>query len=126
MRGTSAIFRKIFAALEAEIRPGRSEADSAGCASRIAKLHGCRDAKRLSARSAMARVSESNDDQVTVWIETPGPTGYWLELRRCYSFGAPPARVQRFRSLIEECWDVGLRAIRPGLLASEAMAKIGP
>jgi Xaa-Pro dipeptidase len=131
LRGTSAIFRKIFAALEAEIRPGMSEADIAGCASRIAKLHGCRDVKTAMATTPFRAISYGSqkriekDDQVMVWIETPGPTGYWLELRRCYSFGAPPARVLRFWSLIEECWDVGLRAIRPGVLASEVMAKIG-
>jgi Xaa-Pro aminopeptidase len=131
MRGTSAIFRKIFAALEAEIRPGTSEADIAGCASRVAKLHGCRDVKTAMATTPFRAISYGSrkriekDDQVMVWIETPGPTGYWLELRRCYSFGAPPARVQRFWNLIEECWDVGLRAIRPGVLASEVMAKIG-
>jgi Xaa-Pro aminopeptidase len=131
LRGTSAIFRKIFAALEAEIRPGMSEADIAGCASRIAKLHGCRDVKTAMATTPFRAISYGSqkriekDDQVMVWIETPGPTGYWLELRRCYSFGAPPARVLRFWSLIEECWDVGLRAIGPGVLASEVMAKIG-
>ncbi len=129
LRGTSAIFRKIFAALEGELRPGMSEADIAGCASRVAKLHGCRDVKTAMATTPFRAISYGSrkrineDDLVMVWIETPGPTGYWLELRRCYTFGPPPADVLRFWDVIEECWNVALRAIRPGVLASAVIAE---
>ncbi len=127
LRNTSAIFRKIFAALESEIRPGIYEADIAGCAARAAKLHGCRDIKTAMATTPFVAISYGSpkridrDDQVMVWIETPGPTGYWLELRRCYSFGTPPDWVRRYFDLQQECWRVGLAAIRPGATAGLVM-----
>jgi Xaa-Pro aminopeptidase len=133
LRNTSAIFRKIFAALESEIRPGICEADIAGCAARAAKLHGCRDIKTAMATTPFVAISYGSpkridrDDQVMVWIETPGPTGYWLELRRCYSFGSPPDDVRRYFDLQRECWDVGLAAMRPGTTTGsvmEAVAKV--
>lgn len=131
LRSTSAVFRKIFAALEAEIRPGIAEADIAGCAARIAKLHGCRDVKTAMATTPFRAISYGSkkrieaDDLVMVWIETPGPTGYWLELRRCYSFGEPPADVQRFWAVILEMWHAMLPTIRPGAMASAVMAAAG-
>jgi Xaa-Pro aminopeptidase len=129
LRATSAIFRKIFAGIEAELRPGISEADIAGCAARVAKLHGCRDIKTAMATTPFRAVSYGSkkrveaDDLVMVWIETPGPTGYWLELRRCYTFGPPPADVLRFWRVIDECWEAALRAMRPGVLASAVVAQ---
>jgi Xaa-Pro aminopeptidase len=59
-----------------------------------------------------------------VWIETPGPTGYWLELRRCYSFGPPPERARRYFELQRECWEMGLAAMRPGETASAVMTAV--
>jgi Xaa-Pro aminopeptidase len=129
LRGTSAIFRKIFAGLEGELRPGISEADIAGGAARLAKLHGCRDVKTAMASTPFRAISYGSnkrievDDLVMVWIETPGPTGYWLELRRCYTFGPVPPDVGRFWAVIDEVWNAALNAIRPGVLASTVVAE---
>jgi Xaa-Pro aminopeptidase len=131
LRNTSAIFRKMFGALEAEIRPGTQEADIAGAASRIAKLHGCKDVKTAMATTPFEAVSYGSpkrigrDDLVMVWIETPGPTGYWLELRRCYSFGPPPDPAKRFWHMVEEFWAAGLTKMRPGSSGREIMAAAG-
>ncbi|MFO1060684.1 MAG: M24 family metallopeptidase, partial [Dongiaceae bacterium] len=130
LRETSAIFRKIFAGFEPEIRPGTSEADIAGCAARGAKLHGCRDIKTAMGTSPFVAISYGSprrverDDQLMIWIETPGPNGYWLELRRCYSFGPPPDPVRRYFELQQECWQVGLAAMRPGTTAGDVLAKV--
>lgn len=127
---TSAIFRKMFGALEAEIRPGTQEADIAGAASRIAKLHGCKDVKTAMAATPFEAVSYGSpkrigrDDLVMVWIETPGPTGYWLELRRCYSFGPAPDHARRFWDMVEEFWAAGLAKMRPGSSGREIMAAV--
>jgi Xaa-Pro aminopeptidase len=129
LRGTSAIFRKIFAGLEGELRPGISEADIAGGAARLAKLHGCRDVKTAMASTPFRAISYGSnkrievDDLIMVWIETPGPTGYWLELRRCYTFGPVPPDVGRFWAVIDEVWNAALNAIRPGVLASTVVAE---
>ena len=130
LRHTSAVFRKMFGALEAEIRPGIREADIAGAASRIAKLHGCRDVKTAMAVTPFEAVSYGSpkgigrDDLVMVWIETPGPTGYWLELRRCYSFGPPPDDARRFWDVVESFWADGLAKMRPGSSGREIMAAV--
>jgi Xaa-Pro aminopeptidase len=130
LRHTSTIFRKIFAALECEIRPGIEEADIAGSAARSAKLYGCRDIKTAMATTPFVAISYGSpkrigkDDQVMVWIETPGPTGYWLELRRCYSFGPPPESARKYFELQRECWETGLAAMRPGETAGAVMAAV--
>jgi Xaa-Pro aminopeptidase len=131
LRHTSGIFRKMFGALEAEIRPGIQEADIAGNASRIAKLHGCRDVKTAMATTPFEAVSYGSpkrierDTLVMVWIETPGPTGYWLELRRCYSFGRPPDAARRYWDVVEAFWEEGLSKMRPGASGHDVMQAVG-
>jgi len=56
-----------------------------------------------------------------VWIETPGPTGYWLELRRSYSFGPPPEAARRFWSVIESCWERALPLMRPEAMPGDVL-----
>jgi Xaa-Pro aminopeptidase len=131
LRHTSRIFRKMFGALEAEIRPGIQEADIAGNASRIAKLHGCRDVKTAMAFTPFEAVSYGSPKRVErdglamVWIETPGPTGYWLELRRCYSFGKPPENARRYWEVVEAFWEEGLSKMRPGASGRDVMQAVG-
>jgi Xaa-Pro aminopeptidase len=55
------------------------------------------------------------DDIVTVWLESAGPSGHWLEYRRCYSFGTPPEEFQR-------TWRVQKQAIAAGIAAMKAGA----
>ena len=131
LQNTSAVFRKMFGALEAEIRPGTQEVDIIGAASRIAKLHGCKDVKAAMACTPFEAVSYGSpkkidgDGLVMVWIETPGPTGYWLELRRCYSFGPPPDDAKRFWEMTEEFWAEGLRKMHPGSSGRDVMDTVG-
>lgn len=130
LRHTSAVFGKIFAAMEAEIRPGVMESDIAGAAVRLAKLHGCRDVKIAMATTPFNAVSYGSnkrierDSRFMLWIETPGPTGYWLELRRSYSFGPPPAEVMEFWHLLQEVWKVALARIRPGATGADVLEAV--
>ena len=46
-------------------------------------------------------------------LEWGGPSGYWLELRRCFSFG-PPDVVRRFWDVRVESFDACVAAMQPG------------
>ncbi|BCP54008.1 aminopeptidase P family protein [Kaistia sp. 32K] len=128
----SAVFRKIFQAMEAEIRPGVQESDIAGAAARLAKLHGCRDVKVAMATTPFNAVSYGSnrrierDDAFMLWIESPGPSGYWLELRRSYCFGAPSAEIVEFWAMLDQVWATALEAMRPGVTGAEVFASIEP
>lgn len=130
LKHISAIFRKIFQAMEAEIRPGIQESDLAGAAARLAKLHGCRDVKVAMATTPFNAVSYGSnkrverDDAFMLWIETPGPKGYWLELRRSYCFGQPTDEMLEFWSLLENVWATALKLMRPGATGAEVFAPI--
>src|SRR5262249_10552104 len=50
--------------------------------------------------------------------------GYWLELRRSYTFGHPPPEAQRFWSVIEACWDRALPMMRPGIMAGDVFKAV--
>jgi Xaa-Pro aminopeptidase len=126
----SAVFRKIFQAMEAEIRPGVQESDIAGAAARLAKLHGCRDVKVAMATTPFNAVSYGSNkrvergDSFMLWIETPGPTGYWLELRRSYCFGQPSEEIVEFWKVLDQVWETALKNIRPGVTGAEVFASI--
>jgi Xaa-Pro aminopeptidase len=126
----SAVFRKIFQAMEAEIRPGVQESDIAGAAARLAKLHGCRDVKVAMATTPFNAVSYGSnkrverDDAFMLWIETPGPSGYWLELRRSYCFGSPSKEIVEFWSLLDQVWDTALKTMRPGAAGAEIFGSV--
>ena len=130
LRHVSAIFRKIFQAMEAEIRPGVQEADIAGAAARLAKLHGCRDVKVAMATTPFNAVSYGSNkriernDAFMLWIESPSPYGYWLELRRSYCFGHPSAEIIEFWALLDEIWSKALDLMRPGVTGTEIFGTV--
>ena len=128
LRETSAILRRVFAALAAELRPGVAERDVLAEAHRLARQFGCVDGIALMGRPPFAifgagsAVAIQDDDVVVIDLEWGGPSGYWLELRRCFSFGPPSDRVRRFWELRQECFDACVAAIRPGAASTEILA----
>jgi len=108
---------------------GQSEQDLAFHSS-VAKLHGCRDVKVAMATTPFTAVSYGSnkrierDCQFMLWIETPGPAGYWLELRRSYSFGPPSPELQGFWTLVQEIWAEALPVIRPGATGADVLAVV--
>jgi len=54
-------------------------------------------------------------------LEWAGSTGYWLELRRCFSFGKPTDKVRRFWELRQECYAACVEAIRPGASSEDIL-----
>jgi Xaa-Pro aminopeptidase len=128
LRGTSAILRTVYGALAAEIRPGVTERDALAEAHRLARQFGCLDGIALMGRppfrifGAGSEAVIQKDDVVVVDLEWAGPSGYWLELRRCYSFGEPSDRVRRFWEVRRECYEACVEAIRPGASSDDIVA----
>ncbi|MDP6760231.1 MAG: M24 family metallopeptidase [Acidimicrobiales bacterium] len=99
---TSAILRRVFKALEAEIRPGVSEHDVLGEAHRLVRQFGCLDGIAQMSRTPFTAYTFGTkgiieeDDLIAIDLEWGGPSGYWLELRRVFSFKPPNAQQQRY------------------------------
>lgn len=127
LRQTSAILRRVFGALAAEIRPGVPESDVLAEAHRLARQYGCVDGIAIMGRppfrffGAGSPVPIQRDDVVVIDLEWGGPGGYWLELRRCFSFGTPSDEVRRFWEVRRESFRACVEAIRPGASSDEIL-----
>jgi Xaa-Pro aminopeptidase len=124
---TSAILRNVFAALEAELRPGVLERDVLAEAHRLCRQHGCVDGIAMMARPPGTGFSHGRseplraEDAIVIDLEWGGPSGYWLELRRCFSFGPPPAAVRRFWEARVETFEACLDVMRAGASSDEIL-----
>ena len=125
---TSAILRSVFTALEAEIRPGVREVDVLAEAHRLCRQYGCVEGIALMGRPPAAGFgpgtpdSISSDDVIVVDLEWGGPSGYWLELRRCFSFGPPSDAVRRFWEARVEAFEVCVDAVVVGASSSDILS----
>ncbi len=125
---TSHILRTVFTALEAEIRPGALERDVLSEAHRLCRQFGCVDGIALMGRPPAAGFGWGSDhaikpdDVIVIDLEWGGPSGYWLELRRCFSFGEPPADVRRYWERRVEAFDACVAAMKPGVSSNEILA----
>lgn len=125
LRAASDTWNSVFDALEQFIRPGVREIQVAGQAHRIAREHGLRDPMVLvwstpymDATSFGTQRELTKESIVTVWIESAGPDGYWVEYRRCYSLSPVTKPYAEYWSLIKEAVAAGLAVLRPGNMAS--------
>jgi Xaa-Pro aminopeptidase len=135
-QATSEVMLEIYRVLEPDIRPGMREIELAARAHQVSREHGLRDPMVLMQTSPFGALSFGTtkeigpDDIVCLWIESAGPSGFWLEFRRCYTFGAPSAQAREFWDLSVECFQRGLAALTPGAPAhafSDAIkAVMGP
>lgn len=127
LRETSWILRRVFGALAAEIRPGVSERDVLAEAHRLCRQFGCLDGIALMGRppfryfGAGSNVPIQPDDVIVIDLEWGGPSGYWLELRRCFSFGEPTDEAKRFWEMRRETFDACVAAMRPGADATDIL-----
>jgi Xaa-Pro dipeptidase len=128
LRETSRILRTVFDALAAEIRPGVPEWDVSGEAHRLCRQFGCVDGIVQIGRPPFRYFSHGSpatierDDIVVIDLEWGGPSGYWLELRRCFSFGRPTADARVFWDVRLESFDACVAALRPGAHATDVLA----
>ena len=125
---TSHILRTVFTALEAEIRPGVLERDVLSEAHRLCRQLGCVDGIALMGRPPAAGFGWGSDDAIkpddviVIDLEWGGPSGYWLELRRCFSFGEPPDDVRSYWERRVEAFDACVAVMEPGVSSNEILA----
>ncbi|HWM11029.1 MAG TPA: M24 family metallopeptidase [Solirubrobacteraceae bacterium] len=127
LRETSRILLAVFDALAAEIRPGVPEWDVTAEGHRLCRQYGCLDGIVQIGRPPFRYFSHGSDaaiardDVVVIDLEWGGPTGYWLELRRCFSFGPPTDEARRFFELRREAYDACVEAMRPGAHSTDVL-----
>lgn len=125
MTATSACWNSIYAELETFVRPGITETRLAAQAHRICREHGVRDPMVVldstpfkgATTFGTQKVIEPGD-VVTVWIESAGPNGTWLEYRRMYSLGPVSPEYRDMWQFCVEAHQAGVAAMRPGVMAS--------
>ncbi|WP_193045372.1 M24 family metallopeptidase [Mycolicibacterium baixiangningiae] len=126
MTDTSACWNSIYAELEAFVNPGVTEISLAAQAHRICREHGVRDPMVVldstpfkGATTFGTQKVIEHGDVVTVWIESAGPNGTWLEYRRMYSVGPVSPEYRDAWQIYTEAHQAGVAAMRPGAMASE-------
>jgi Xaa-Pro aminopeptidase len=128
LRETSAILKRVFLGLAAELRPGVPERDALAEAHRMARQLGCLEGIALMGRPPFpffgpgSEVPMQADDVIVIDLEWAGPSGYWLELRRCFSFGPPSDAARRFWEIRSAVFDACVAAIGPGVHSLEIAA----
>ena len=120
LRETSRILKQVFNSLEAHLRPGVLEIDAMAEAERLVRQYGCLTGIAQIARPPFKSYTFGmfaeidRKDIISIDLEWGGPSGYWLELRRNYSFGKPSDQVRRFFEYRLECLDACIKAMKTG------------
>lgn len=128
IRETAAILDRAFSAMAASLAPGMSERVATSEMWRVLKLHGCQGGFLNVARSGGITAFHSptdelisKDDILGFDLEYRGPSGYAVELTRYFSFGKPPADMQRIYDIQVGAFRSGLDVLRPGSAYSEVL-----
>jgi Xaa-Pro aminopeptidase len=131
LSGSSDAWNSMYEEIETFIKPGVREVEIAGHSHRIAREHGLKDPMVLvwsdpfSSNTSFGTNRElSANSLLTVWIESAGPEGYWLEYRRCYSLGRISSEHAEYWSLIQAGVKAGVEELRPGNMASAFVEKV--
>jgi Xaa-Pro aminopeptidase len=125
---TSAILRSVFKGLEAELRPQVMESDVLAEAHKMCRQYGCVDGIALMGRPPFKTFSPGSDgviergDIIVIDLEWGGPSGYWVELRRVFSFGPPPDSAKRFWETRAETFAACVESIKAGNSSEDILA----
>ncbi len=121
VRETSDMLRMAFQALEAQIRPGVREIDVLAEAHRLCRQLGGMEGICLMGRPPFNSFSPGGaggviekDDVIVIDLEWGGPSGYWVELRRVYSFNQPTPEQQTYWESRVESFAACVDAMKPG------------
>lgn len=128
---TSSCWNSIYAEIEPFVTPGISEVRLAAQAHRICREHGVRDPMVVldstpfkGATTFGTRKIIERGDVVTIWIESAGPNGTWLEYRRMYSLGPVTPEYRDVWQIYREAHQTGIAAMKPGTMASEFVENV--
>ncbi|MET0900209.1 MAG: M24 family metallopeptidase [Mycobacterium sp.] len=131
LTATSACWNSIYTELEAFVRPGISEIQLAAQAHRICREHEVRDPMVVLDSTPFKGATTfgthkviERGDVVTVWIESAGPNGTWLEYRRMYSVGPVSPEYREAWQLCTDAHQAGVAAMRPGTMASDFVESV--
>jgi Xaa-Pro aminopeptidase len=131
MADTSACWNSIYAELEAFVRPGVTEIWLAAQAHRICRERGVRDPMVVldstpfkGATTFGTQKLIERGDVVTVWIESAGPNGTWLEYRRMYSLGPVSPEYRDMWQIATAAHQDGIAAMKPGAMASDFVESV--
>ena len=131
LSATSACWNSIYAELEEFVRPGISEIRLAAQAHRICREHGVRDPMVVLDSTPFKGATTfgthkliERGDVVTVWIESAGPNGTWLEYRRMYSVGPVSPDYRDAWQICTEAHQAGVAAMRPDAMASTFVEEV--
>lgn len=128
VRETGRILRTVFQALEAEIRPGVREIDVLAEAHRLCRQLGCMEGIALMGRPPFRSFSPGStgviekDDIMVIDLEWGGPSGYWVELRRVYSFAPPTDKQKKYWETRVESFAACVAAMKAGDESTEILA----
>jgi Xaa-Pro aminopeptidase len=121
VRETSDMLRTAFQALEAQIRPGVREIDILAEAHRLCRQLGGMEGIALMGRPPFNSFSPGGaggviekDDVIVIDLEWGGPSGYWVELRRVYSFVPPTSKQQKYWESRVESFAACVEAMKTG------------
>jgi len=124
---TSAILRTVFKALEAELRPGALDGDVMAEAHRLCRQFRCVDGIAIMGRPPFAGFTPGSNgviernDVIVVDLEWGGPSGYWVELRRVFSFGRPRESAKRYWETRIESFAACVEAMKAGNSSREIL-----
>jgi Xaa-Pro aminopeptidase len=128
LRETSRIIALVFRSLEGHIRPGAIERDILAEAHRLVRQHGCLDGIAQMSRQPYRAYTFGmdaeieRDDVLCIDLEWGGPSGYWVEVRRTYSFGRPSDQILRYWDTRIETLDACVDAMKTGASSDEVLA----
>jgi Xaa-Pro aminopeptidase len=124
---TSTILRKVFRALEAEIRPGVTERDVLAQAHRLCRQFGALDGIAQMSRTPFTAYTFGTsgvigrDDVIAIDLEWGGPSGYWAEVRRVFSFREPTASEQQYWESRVRSFAACVEAMEPGASSADIL-----
>ncbi|HEY5890260.1 MAG TPA: M24 family metallopeptidase [Acidimicrobiia bacterium] len=125
---TSKIIRRVFRALEAEIRPGVSERQVLSQAHRLCRQFGALDGIAQMSRTPFRAYTFGTegvigaDDIIAIDLEWGGPSGYWAEVRRVYSFREPTKKEQLFWQSRVDSFEACVASMIPGADSRDILA----
>lgn len=127
LRTTSRVLTEAMKAIKAALEPGVTERHAMAVAHASVREHGCLDGIAIVGHAPFTTMEPGSsyvltaDDVIGVDLEWQGPEGYWLELRRVFSFKPPTDRQRRFWEMMVEAHHRCREVMKPGVPSGEIL-----